>query len=84
LGRWGGEEFIVLTLNRTPQQVITLAENLRAGISLLKIDDIAGITISIGIAYSSEANTNSDVFTLADQRLFAAKQAGRNTIRSHD
>jgi diguanylate cyclase len=84
LGRWGGEEFIVLTLNRTPQQAMDLAENLRTGVSNLIIDGIAGITVSIGIAYSNEAHSNSDVFKIADQRLYAAKQAGRNTIRAND
>ncbi|MCW4630451.1 MULTISPECIES: GGDEF domain-containing protein [Marinomonas] len=84
LGRWGGEEFLVLTLNRTPQQVMTLAENVRAGVSHLIIDDITGITVSIGIAYSNEAHSNHDVFKIADKRLYAAKQAGRNIIRAND
>lgn len=82
LGRWGGEEFIVLTMKRTPAQVLVLAENLRSAISNLVIDDISNITVSIGIGYSYEAQTKEDVFKIADRHLYAAKQSGRNTIRS--
>jgi diguanylate cyclase (GGDEF)-like protein len=83
LGRWGGEEFIVLTLNRTPQQVMTLAENLRAAVSSLVVDDISNITVSIGIGHSDEASSKEVVFKIADSHLYVAKQSGRNTIRAN-
>ena len=82
LGRWGGEEFIVLTLNRTPQQVMTLAENLRTAVSNLVVDDISNITVSIGIGHSHEASSKEAVFKIADSHLYIAKQSGRNTIRA--
>ncbi|RBP83918.1 GGDEF domain-containing protein [Marinomonas rhizomae] len=83
LGRWGGEEFIVLTLNRTPQQVMALAENLRAAVSNLVIDTISNITVSIGIGYSHEASSKEAVFKIADEHLYIAKQSGRNTIHAN-
>ncbi|PYF80573.1 diguanylate cyclase (GGDEF)-like protein [Marinomonas alcarazii] len=82
LCRWGGEEFVVLTLNRTPQQVMTLAENLRLAVSQLVIDDIANITVSIGVGHSHEASSKEAVFKIADDHLYDAKQSGRNTIRA--
>ena len=84
LGRWGGEEFIVLTLNRTPHQVMTLAEKLRTAVSNLVIDDISNITVSIGIGHSHETASKEAVFKIADSRLYIAKQSGRNTIRASD
>jgi|UniRef100_A6VRQ9 diguanylate cyclase len=82
LGRWGGEEFIVLTLNRTPKQVMALAENLRTAVSNLIIGNISNITVSIGIGYSYEASSKEAVFKIADSHLYIAKQSGRNTIRT--
>ncbi|WP_421847688.1 GGDEF domain-containing protein [Marinomonas sp.] len=82
LSRWGGEEFVVLTMNRTPQQVITLAENLRAAVSNLVIDNISNITVSIGIGHSYEASSKEAVFKIADSHLYIAKQSGRNTIHA--
>jgi diguanylate cyclase (GGDEF)-like protein len=82
LGRWGGEEFIILTLNRTPQQVMALAEKLRTAVSNLVVDDISNITISIGIGYSYEATSKEAVFKIADDHLYTAKNSGRNTIRA--
>ncbi|NVK72364.1 MAG: GGDEF domain-containing protein [Oceanospirillaceae bacterium] len=82
LGRWGGEEFIVLTLNRTPQQVMDLAEKIKSAVSNLTFDDIDSITVSIGIGYSYEATSKEKVFKIADNHLYIAKQSGRNTIRS--
>lgn len=80
LGRWGGEEFILLTLGKTPEQVIDLAENLRSAVNNLVIDELIKVTISIGIGFDYEAESREAVFNLADQRLYGAKQAGRNTV----
>lgn len=82
LGRWGGEEFIILSLDRTPQQVMALAENLRVAVSQLVIDDITNITVSIGIGHSHEASSKEALFKIADDHLYDAKQSGRNTIRA--
>ncbi|AEF53209.1 GGDEF domain-containing protein [Marinomonas posidonica] len=81
LGRWGGEEFVVLTLNRTPQEVLALAEQLRFGISQLSLEDVSDITVSIGIGFSDLAKTRQEVFTIADSNLYEAKQSGRDSVR---
>ncbi|ETX12426.1 diguanylate cyclase [Marinomonas ushuaiensis DSM 15871] len=80
LGRWGGEEFIVVTLNRTTQQAIELAEKLKVAISELIIDDIKDITVSIGVGHSSEAESKIDVLKIADDNLYKAKKSGRNFV----
>jgi len=80
LGRWGGEEFIVVTLNRTIKQTIELAEKLKIAISELIIDDIKDITVSIGVGHSSEAESKIDVLRIADNNLYKAKNSGRNSV----
>ena len=81
IGRWGGEEFIILMLDRSPQQVLDMAERLRSVIQEMKVDDVTGVTVSIGIGFSNLAKTRQEVFNIADSNLYEAKQAGRNSVR---
>ena len=81
IGRWGGEEFIILMLDRSPQQVLDMAERLRSAIQEMKVDDVTGVTVSIGIGFSNLAKTRQEVFNIADSNLYEAKQAGRNSVR---
>jgi diguanylate cyclase (GGDEF)-like protein len=77
-GRWGGEEFIVVTFDTTQTQVLALANRIRAIIETLAIDDIPSISASVGISYCHEAAAWTDVFQVADTNLYIAKEAGRN------
>ncbi len=80
VGRWGGEEFLVMTLTNDREKVRALAEFLRSTLSQIDTSPAIGITASIGIAYSDEGNTTNDVFNVADGNLYTAKHIGRNTI----
>ncbi|MCZ2721889.1 GGDEF domain-containing protein [Marinomonas sp. 15G1-11] len=80
LGRWGGEEFIILTLNKDREKILALADYLRDTISQLDTDPVHGITASIGIGYSHEGKNTDEVFNIADKHLYTAKQIGRNRI----
>ncbi|WP_191601760.1 GGDEF domain-containing protein [Marinomonas algicola] len=80
LGRWGGEEFIIITLNSKREKVLELAEYLKNTISQLDTSPVHGITASIGIGYSHEGANTTEVFSIADQHLYTAKKIGRNRI----
>lgn len=85
IGRWGGEEFIVITLNKDEQQVVRLAERVRKSVESFPIDPVSNITVSIGIGYSHEVSKNhsvstTDVFHIADNHLYLAKSLGRNQV----
>ncbi|MFT2110490.1 GGDEF domain-containing protein [Marinomonas sp. 2405UD68-3] len=80
LGRWGGEEFLILTLENDSTKVLELAERLRDTLSQLDITPVLSITASIGIGYSDEGKTTNDVFKIADNNLYTAKNIGRNRI----
>jgi diguanylate cyclase (GGDEF)-like protein len=79
-GRWGGEEFLILTRSKTHQEVLSYAEYFRDAINLLKVGEVKQITASIGISYSEEAETSLQVLNIADKNLYAAKHSGRNQI----
>jgi two-component system cell cycle response regulator len=82
LGRWGGEEFLVLAPFTDTGGALTLAERLRTGVAAASIPTPAGdvqVTISIGGATAVAPGTAVDVvLRAADEQLYAAKEAGRD------
>ncbi|MGD0557357.1 MAG: GGDEF domain-containing protein [Streptosporangiaceae bacterium] len=86
IGRFGGEEFVVLLPKADGTEAYRIAERLRrsAGVvSVLAGDTPVGVTISVGVA-TSEGPCEGDVFELlaaADLALYRAKADGRNRVR---
>jgi diguanylate cyclase (GGDEF)-like protein len=86
VGRWGGEEFVIALLNTTSQQAMQVAERIQEKMALLTIqsNDMKAIpapTISQGIAvFPYEADEIIKLIHAADQRLYIAKERGRNQI----
>jgi diguanylate cyclase (GGDEF)-like protein len=80
VGRWGGEEFLVLCPNTDAAQVEALAERLRAGVEALECS-VGRVTVSVGIAARNEPfGSLDDTIARADAALYAAKQGGRNRV----
>jgi diguanylate cyclase (GGDEF)-like protein len=80
--RIGGEEFLVICSNTDLKSAMQSAERLRANLGAKRIA-IGGteitLTISIGVATREPGTPDMDVLmSLADQALYAAKEAGRN------
>jgi len=81
--RVGGEEFVLLYRGGPNANVLAAAERLRAAAARHPWNTIApglSITISIGLAHSTEAADGPALAALADRRLYAAKHAGRNRV----
>jgi diguanylate cyclase (GGDEF)-like protein len=83
LVRWGGEEFILIMPNTTQEQAFAALERIHSG-GLGKRPDGTPMTASIGIAERSADHIHSwkHLVEVADQRMYSAKQAGRNRIVS--
>ncbi len=80
VGRFGGEEFIVVLPNTSLKGTVEVAEKIRVSIETLVIDEIMGsVTISGGVAHSSSWGKD-DLFRQADKKLYLAKELGRNRI----
>jgi diguanylate cyclase (GGDEF)-like protein len=86
VGRWGGEEFAISLPNTTGAQALQVANRIRetmARTSLKKFDEesIPSPTVSQGIAeFPSEAREIFKLIDLADNRLYTAKERGRDQI----
>jgi diguanylate cyclase (GGDEF)-like protein len=82
LGRFGGEEFIVLLPQSTADQSRAVAERIRDEIEAVSLDTPKGciaLTVSAGVADTAQGGYDIErLIGLADQALYAAKQAGRN------
>jgi len=82
--RLGGEEFGVLLPRCGSEQAMALAERLRAEIATVAVETAGGllqVTASLGCATLNEADGSIDaLIALADKRLYAAKQSGRNQV----
>ena len=80
VGRWGGEEFIVLAANTVLEGATQLAERLRVAIERLKIRDYGRVTASFGVAMHREGEQRRDLVSRADLAQYAAKKGGRNRV----
>ncbi|MCC5957830.1 MAG: sensor domain-containing diguanylate cyclase [Rhodobacteraceae bacterium] len=83
IGRYGGEEFLILLRNVTPDVALAQSERLRRSVSQLKLAELGGrrLTISIGLAsYTPSVTSIEDWLRRADKSLYDAKHAGRNQV----
>jgi two-component system, cell cycle response regulator len=88
IGRYGGEEFLIVLPNCGRPEAATVAARACLALSTTTIEAGAGtlrMTMSIGIAAASiETDSARDLVDGADQALYRAKAAGRNRIGMSD
>jgi diguanylate cyclase (GGDEF)-like protein len=88
VARFGGEEFVVLLLNCSRQNLFIAAERIRLVTSELCLSekkDLLSITVSIGGYHIDKDNrlTGKEVIDKADQAMYESKQEGRNRCTIH-
>jgi diguanylate cyclase len=87
IGRFGGEEFVILMPGTTVEKAATVLEELRAGIENSPFhfkNERVTITISIGYTDFCLDDTLEQVFERADQAMYRAKNDGRNQVMRAD
>ena len=85
LGRFGGEEFVILLPGTTKDECKHIGERIKTQVENSHIIDhslkkLPSVTISIGITEAGPGDFYENLFTVADKALYKAKEAGKNQI----
>jgi diguanylate cyclase (GGDEF)-like protein/PAS domain S-box-containing protein len=85
VGRWGGEEFLAVIVNVGMDRLAEIAERFRILVERSALpdpeqEDEVGVTISLGGTEVQPGDTVDSIVKRADQKLYLAKQSGRNRV----
>ena len=85
IGRFGGEEFIVVLPDISIQQAVVIAERLRVAVEAhdfpgAELQPQGRLTVSMGLSSTGMAATFQEMFHQLDEALYRAKSAGRNYV----
>ena len=80
VGRWGGEEFLILCPRINIAQALELAERIRSAVEQFKFSIKVPITVSIGVAQFNHQESIIELIKRTDDKLYHAKHNGRNCV----
>lgn len=80
LGRWCGEEFIIICINTDLEGAMVLAEKLREMIADHEFQLVGKKTCSFGVSQLRKHETIDALLIRSDQALYRAKDLGRNRV----
>lgn len=82
LGRWGGEEFLVICPETKIEDAIKVASHINAAIKLHKFTTYPNtVTMSLGVAsFNKDIKNVDDIILNADKALYQAKEEGRDRV----
>lgn len=80
LGRWGGEEFVVVCTNTHLKGAVNLANSLKKAITNIDINNKYKLTCSFGVSELKKDQDLESLIKSADDALYQAKNEGRNKV----
>lgn len=78
VGRWGGEEFLMILESAEAGQALVLVERLQNRMHSRPFPGVGRVTVSLGVAVHQPGESQADLLRRADEALYAAKRQGRN------
>jgi len=82
VGRWGGEEFLIICYETNLDGALQLAEHIRTAIESYDFDVVGRKTSSFGVGTYHKNDTQESMIERADIALYCAKEEGRNAVRA--
>lgn len=80
VGRWGGEEFLIILPETNLSDGIQVAEKLRNLVAKYQFTTAGQVTISLGVSACLDDLTPESIVSRADTALYQAKENGRNRV----
>lgn len=80
VGRWGGEEFIVISIHTEEKSAISVAQHLRTKIKENNFSTINKLSASFGLTVSKNSDNIESIIDRADKALYEAKNSGRDRV----
>ncbi|MCR5108261.1 MAG: GGDEF domain-containing protein [Lachnospiraceae bacterium] len=80
IGRWGGEEFVIVCNNICGRKLDMIAEDLRKKVEETEFPKAGHLTCSVGVTQIKESDTFDDAFNRMDKAMYQSKKNGRNCI----
>lgn len=80
LGRWGGDEFLIICPDSTAEQTRVVAERIRARVSVRTLDNGRRVTLSIGLGSYVRGEGKESFIRRVDNLMYEAKGRGGNQI----
>ncbi len=82
VGRWGGEEFLIICPETSLLVVTALAERYRQEMERTDFGPVGQVTSSFGVTAIQEGDNMQTLVRRADEALYRAKESGRNRVES--
>ena len=81
--RYGGEDFIVVLNEVSPEQAGAVLERLRGNVERHSFPQVGQVTVSIGYTLIDRQDLPTRIIEEADKALYYAKEHGRNQVRDY-
>ncbi|SHO58176.1 sensor domain-containing diguanylate cyclase [Vibrio quintilis] len=82
VGRWGGEEFMIVCPETALNDAVVLAEKIRMKVATHHFPDAGRLTVSLGVEEMNPEQSLQSILEKADYYLYEAKNNGRNCVMS--
>lgn len=80
LGRWGGEEFLIIAKHSDVNATKQLAERLRSCLERAEFGEAGTVTASFGVTQYRAVESRTHLIKRVDDALYEAKEGGRNCV----
>ena len=80
IGRWGGEEFVIVCLGKDGKAANDLAEKIRKRVEDSDFPEIGKVTCSIGVSEIKDDDDFDVLFNRMDKAMYSSKENGRNRV----